>query len=367
MRILFIVSLVLLSLNYDQILAQDSDSLKENSVMKLIVLNDGTQRKGYVISDDGREILFDDLGIGKIYIKKHDVKSITIIQNKLIKDSNGNSFYPGVFNSRYCLSTNALPVEKGNHYAAINLYGPEVHLAAAKNLSIGVMTTWAAAPIAAVAKYTIPTNSRFVHFGIGTMFGSSSWINTFSGYGGLYWGMLTLGNERSNITFSAGYSHVSPKFNSNNGVPAEGVYYPVGEYYEGDPYYDLIWQGNSGSSDKFISAPVVGLAGVTKLNEKIGFVFDGMVFFANSTESQISFVETPLDEFNEFGNAIRIEEKITEVKNSNVALIAQIGMRVQQRENMAFQVSLGTVYASANENRGAMGFPIANCTWFFKF
>ncbi|MGB1647360.1 MAG: hypothetical protein ACPG9I_08705, partial [Crocinitomicaceae bacterium] len=61
------------------------------------------------------------------------------------------------------------------------------------------MTTWIGSPLIAVGKYTIPTNNKKVNFSIGTMFGTSGYLNEFRGFGGLHWGTFTYGDRKNNI------------------------------------------------------------------------------------------------------------------------------------------------------------------------
>ena len=96
--------------------------------------------------------------LGKIYIPKADVKSVTLVDVQA--DYRGGEYLgQGVFTTRYQFTTNAFPIKRGENYALINLYGPEVHFGLLPNLSVGIMATWIASPIALALKYTIPTQN----------------------------------------------------------------------------------------------------------------------------------------------------------------------------------------------------------------
>ena len=104
----------------------------------VIKKSNGTEYIGKIISDDGREVLIATKELGNIYIPKADITSIKVVN---IEKEMVNNEYRGksVFTTRYQFSTNAFPIEKDENYALINLYGPEVHFAINKRISIGLM------------------------------------------------------------------------------------------------------------------------------------------------------------------------------------------------------------------------------------
>jgi hypothetical protein len=138
----------------------------------VILKNDGNEYIGKILSDDGREVLINTDKLGKIFIPKSDIKSILLIdrQKDLINDEYRER---GVFTTRYQFSTNSFPIEKGENYAMVNFYGPEVHFAVTNRFSIGVMASWIASPLVLAMKYTIPTQNEKLNFGFGTLMGTS--------------------------------------------------------------------------------------------------------------------------------------------------------------------------------------------------
>jgi hypothetical protein len=146
---------------------------------------------GRIVSDDGREVLLETSALGKIFLVKSEIQSITIIHREI--DFVGDEYRGiGVFTTRYQFSTNAFPLQKHENYALINLYGPEVHFSVSKNFSVGIMATWIASPIVLAMKYSIPTRNEKLNFGFGTLLGSVGYLNKGKGYGGLHWAMATL-------------------------------------------------------------------------------------------------------------------------------------------------------------------------------
>ena len=94
-----------------------------------------------ILSDDGREVLIDTEALGKLYIPKSQIKRIAVIENtEEIVDGDWREESP--FTTRYAFTNNALPIKAKNHYAMVNLFGPEIHFAVNDRLNLGVMTTW---------------------------------------------------------------------------------------------------------------------------------------------------------------------------------------------------------------------------------
>lgn len=192
----------------------------------------------------------------------------------------------GVFTTRYQFSTNCFPIRKGDHYTMLNLYGPEVHFAVHKDLSIGLMTTWIASPAALALKYTRGTLNPKINYGVGALVGALGLAKTFQGCGGLYWGMITYGDRRTNITFSAGFGH----FNDQNkttyprNILVPGVYTAVNGQYPEIPVQEVIQIGGTTA----FQAPILGLAGQSKLNGRSSVFLDCMLFLIKDHSTYVS-------------------------------------------------------------------------------
>lgn len=275
-----------------------------------IIKTDNSEYIGNIISDDGREILIKTSNLGKIYIPKSQIKKIEEIEDeKSILRGEYND--AGPFVTRYTFTTNALPLKKGSNYAIINLYGPEAHFAVADNFSVGVMTSWIGSPFVLALKYSIKTNKENVNFSLGTLLGTSSYVNSFKGYGGLHFGNITFGDAKKNMTFAAGYGYIS----------------------SGNTYYD---NGIEQNSSELNSGPVFSIAGITKVGTKASFIFDSMIGVFNSGSTQ------------------------------DVAMLLMPGMRFQTTDKKAFQISLAGVTVFT-DNSGTYTFPLPMLSWFYKF
>jgi hypothetical protein len=171
---------------------------------KVVKLNNGNEYIGKILSDDGRELLIETNNVGKIYISKANIISITAYSSEDFTIINDEKVKSTAFSTRYTFTTNALPIKKKDNYYMINLWGPEFHAAIADNFNVGVMSTWIGSPIALAAKYSIPTKNPKVNFSVGEILG-------FGGYFvpeymlSLSFANVTFGDRDKNITFAGGF------------------------------------------------------------------------------------------------------------------------------------------------------------------
>jgi len=237
--ILFACSVLFLSSQFFTISGQEAIPGSAVSAKKRMVItkHDGAEFIGTIITQDEREILMETETIGRVYIPKHEILSIEVLTDE---DYRGGRYLgENLYATRYFITTNGLPMKKGDSYALINLFGPEYQAAVANNFTLGAITSWVGIPLIGSAKYAFAMGEK-VSGAIGTLIGSGSWASLGSA-GGLVYGALTVGGSRSNISFSAGYA----------GVTIEG---DVG------------------------SAPLFSVAGMARINEKVAFVFDSFIY-----------------------------------------------------------------------------------------
>jgi hypothetical protein len=306
---------------------------------KIITMINGEIRVGEIISDDGREILFLSKDIGKVFILKQDIKSIRPYRPEVGEIIDGDYFVNSPFNTRYYFTTNARPLKKGEDYAMIHLYGPEIHFSVTDRLSLGVMTSWIASPFVLAAKYSIPTKRPNVNFGIGTLLGSSGFLNAFRGFGGLHWGMATFGDEKQNLTVSLGYSYANI----------------------GSKVYNF--NTETSSTSQLTQSPVFSIAGIKKIGKMASLFFDSMIFFgAKGTSNSQQYQYDPF-----MGGYYLVEGDY----NATLAFFMP-GMRFQSGPKSAFQFALAGVLFKQNFLNPAIrdnqrSFPLPQCSWFFKF
>ncbi len=225
--------------------AQDTTNVSDQQKRTFIVTkNDGTEYVGVLISQDEREVLLETKSIGRLYIPKHEIKSI----HELTADDIKAGTIPGnnVFSTRYFLTTNGLRMKKGDSYAIMHYYGPEIQFSVSDGLTVGAMTTWVAMPIVLSAKTSFSANEN-LHFGIGLLAGTLSWAN-WGTIGALPYGSVTYGNSRNNISLSGGYAIVT---------------------------------GDNVSG----SAPLFSVGCLVRITDKVSFVGDSFLYFGNETFS----------------------------------------------------------------------------------
>ena len=325
---------------------QVEDSLK--TTKSLVKMNNGSTRIGVILNDDGREVLIQDESIGKIYIRKDQIAMIRELNEEDYQDlkSEKEAFeegeiYSNPFTTRYSFTTNALALRKGEHYAMINLYGPEVHFSLNEKLSLGVMTTWIGSPFALAAKYTIPTSNENINLGIGTLMGNGGYLSLNS-FGGLHWGMVTFGDRTKNVTLSGGITYFGGDIGNS--------YY----LYTPGTYVNLSPIGNSVSARNTFGA--FGVAGIFRITEKASIFYDAMGFFGGKRPTQT--YDTYFDPVT--GDYITEIGPVT-YNEGRYLIFLMPGVRFQTKPDRAFQVSV----AGAFNDNVQFGFPM--CSWFFKF
>jgi hypothetical protein len=345
MKKLFKITLYILCLFYTGLFKAQQNPADTNSYV--VIKNNGMEYIGKILNDDGREILLETKTLGKIYIIKSDIKSITLVSSRK-EVVFGEYRAQGPFTTRYQFTTNAFSIKRGENYALVNLYGPEVHFSLSDRFSLGVMTTWIASPFVLAAKYALLNKSDKWHFALGTMIGTSGYLANFKGFGGLHWGVVTYGNRLNNISFSAGYGYL--KMGTDESIERPGTYI--------EPNFPSTYEREI----PLRKAPLISLAGIFKVGSKASFFFDSMVLFSNQKEIRTSS-SGGYDPFTQ--NYSIIITKVNEVRIFKTSLYLMPGMRFQKNENRAFQIALAGV--ATFDRYDSNSFPMPMCSWFFKF
>jgi hypothetical protein len=319
---------------------------------------------GIILSDDGREVLIDTEDRGKIYISKANIRSIKPAQASDVVS--GEYVGEGAFTTRYSFTTNALPVKRGENYAMLNLYGPEVHFAVSDNTSLGIMSTWLGSPMALAVKRSFETADPLLNFSAGALLGTSGYLNDFVGRGGLYFANATYGNRKHNVTVALGYAQGSSRVDV----------LPSGNYVDNNPgfYIDEYLDSDVLIQDKSrFSGPLLSVAGITKVGPKASLVFDSMWGMFRSNRPNNTVETTTIQEpfYDPFTGMY-----IDGVYSHNVELVEgdgepvfmfflMPGFRVERTPNKSFQFNLAGVSFTLEGER--ISFPFPMCTWFYGF
>lgn len=189
----------------------DSSS-RDTLTYDVVIKNDGVEYIGTIVSQDEREVIIDTKTIGRVVIPKHEIKEIKKVSVKDL-DEGGRRFDP-VFSTRYFLTTNGLPIEKGESYVQWNLFGPDIQFGAGKRFGFGIMTSWIGIPLVGSVKYSFPITDN-LNLGAGALFGTAGWANLSAG-GVLPFGAITVGNRKSNLNLSIGHLSLTADGESTN-------------------------------------------------------------------------------------------------------------------------------------------------------
>ncbi len=313
MSIFRILFLIVFFFSIISIFGQNNqDTLREKGIY-IITKNDGVTYVGEIVYDNAREVFIKTKKTGDLIIPKYEIKSIIKASESEINEE-GELEQSEVFATRYFITTNAIPINKGDSYILWNLYGPDFQFGLGKNVGIGVMSTWVGMPIIGTLKYSFSKNEK-LHYGFGLLAGTGSWALPEWGIA-LPFGILTFGDRKNNINFSAGYGAIIER----------------------------------GKSDgRFLFS----VAGFSKIGKKISIVLDSFIMSAGNYFNEQETYYNPSTGFNE---TITVRKR-----KAGFALIIP-GVRWQLEPNKAFQFG----FAGLMVNGEAVPAPIPMIQWFRK-
>lgn len=294
----------------NKLVAQDvtDTTIVQISNTFLIETYNGGQFVGEIIKQDEKEVIINTKDRGQIAIPKYEVKIIRQLKAGEL-NVKGDYLPEEVFSTRYFITTNGLPIKKGENYVLWNIYGPEMQFGVGKNIGVGIMTSWIGMPVIGSAKFSINVSEK-LNLGLGTLLGTGSWAAPDFVLA-LPYGVLTYGDRRNNINFSGGYGYVA---------------------------YDTEGGGKA----------LISIAGMKKVGKKVSLVFDSFIVpevrFTNSTYNPNTDIET------------------TTSKYSVLAIIIP-GIRIQDAPDKAFQFGFAGVYG----NGEMVPVPIPFLQWYRKF
>lgn len=227
-------------LSYIQMVGQQDTTKKV-----CIVQNDGSKFIGKILSQDSREVTIRIDGGRTITIPQYVIATITSVTED---DYAADGKYVGKdnFQTRYFITTNGLPLEKGKNYVQWSLFGPDIQFSITDHLGAGVMTSWFGIPVIGTIKYSWSIKPK-VHVAVGGLVGTGSWFAPGVG-GALPFTSLTFGTGRSNITFSGGW----------------GAFFDLG---------DVEGRG------------IVSVAAMSKVGRKVSLVFDSFIVLPGKTQT----------------------------------------------------------------------------------
>ena len=331
-------------------------SAQPTESMRVIKLNNGNEYIGRILSDDGREMLIETNSVGKIYVQKSEIKSITAYDAEDFTILNSEKVKSTPFSTRYTFTTNALPIKKKDNYYMLNLWGPEFHVAVADNFNIGVMSSWIGSPLAVAAKYSFQTKNPKLNFSVGEIAGSMGYFD-LSAYLSLSFANVTIGDRDKNITFAGGYGIFD--FNQTKDLPGKYTY----TVNPTTGMYDL-YEVNSGkfydtmpTARRKATKGLIGSVGAhIRISDKASFIFDSMFGLMHIDNTTTSYLYEPIPGTNQGISYDLVQEK----SSVSPFFVFMPGLRLEQGEGKAVQFCV----AGANVDGGT--YPIPYVTWFRK-
>jgi hypothetical protein len=229
-----------------------------------ITTSEGNEFFGTIISQDAKEVLIETKNMGQVSIPKYQITEIKEVESG---KENGTGKR---FSTRYFITTNGLPIKKGENYIIWNLYGPDIQFGITDHLGVGIMTSWVGIPIIGNVKYSFNLG-KDVNMAVGTLVGTGSYaapkfamIVPFAA--------LTFGDSKRNINFSGGYG--------------------------------AVWTESEDDGRVLLS-----VAGMTSVSKKASLVFDSFIIPGASHSKSLSIIipgfrlETQKGKFFQFGFA----------------------------------------------------------------
>lgn len=221
-----------------------------NSKTYLITTAGGIEFIGKIVSQDEKEVLLDAKNRGNISIPKYQIIEMKEISQKEL--TNGGEYVPeSEFASRYFITTNGLPLKKGDNYILWNFYGPDLQFSLSDHFGVGIMTSWVGIPIIGTAKYSFNLGKK-TNMAVGTLLGTGSWSLPEFGLAVPFMA-VTYGDRRNNINFSGGYG--------------------------------VVWTDKENSGRALLS-----VAGLASFGRKMSFAFDSFIIPGTSNSSTVSIL-----------------------------------------------------------------------------
>lgn len=312
--VISILFLLILSLS-SKLMAQDIDDADKLSEQKyLIEKQNGFKFIGTIVSENAREVLINTKELGEIYIPRHVIKRM----HPILQQENDQYIGDEIFATRYFITTNGLPINKGESYIQWNWYGPDFQFGIADNFGVGVMSSWAAIPVIATAKYSLELKKN-TSMAFGLLAGTGSWA--FPEFGLLLpYVAITFGDRRNNITFSTGYGGLF--------IQEEDYNYRTNEYEK---------------IDRSEGRMLLSVAGMFKVNEKFSLVFDTFISPLGKEHTYTDEIDIGYYDENTQQYVEKWQTRTYKERSPSLALILP-GIRWQLDANRAFQFGFTGLY-----------------------
>jgi hypothetical protein len=316
MRTLLVFTLLCLSSwgfsQTDTTVVQDTNTYR-------FIKTDGGELIGKILKQDSREILILTSDNRKIYLPQHVIKKIVLVDTSDF-NSKGEFIGEDRFATRYFITTNGLPMNKGEHYVQWNLFGPDFQFGLGKNFGVGIMTSWLGMPIIGTVKKSWVLAEK-TQFAIGGLIGTGSWAAPDWG-GALPFATLSFGDKSKNLAFSGGYG--------------------------------AIWQDGDVEGRALMS-----VAGMIKVSPKISLVFDSFIMPPGRTKTRTETYDDYVYNPNTGQYELQTVTNTYNYRHEAIALLIP-GVRWHQAEGKALQFGFTGVFATGE----FLPIPIPMVQWY---
>lgn len=276
-----------------------------------ILKTDGGEFFGKILHEDSREILFLTKENRQLYIPQHVIEKIELVKNSDF-NSLGSFIGEDKFATRYFITTNGLPIKKGDNYVQWNLFGPDFQFGIGNNLGVGLMTSWIGVPLIGTIKKSWKLGEKS-QFAIGGLVGTGSWAD-FSVGGALPFGTLSFGDRSKNIAVSGGYG--------------------------------AVW----GDGNNISGRAITSIAGMIKISKNLSLVFDSFILLPGKKYDKNESV------YNEITGEVEVQ--VFSKRDPGLTLLMP-GIRWHQGEGKAIQFG----FAGFGNGLGDF-FPIPMVQWY---
>ncbi len=191
-----------------------------------VVTTDGNVFIGELISETEAEVVLLTESIGRVTIRRDNIRSMTRIDDSQIRD--GEYWFENPQATRYLFAPNAIGLRKGHgYYQNTWIFFNNVNYGVTKNFSIGggLVPTFlfgtGSTPVWITPKISIPVANENIHIAAGALIGGV--IGEDSGGGGLLYGTSTFGNRDRNLSLGLGYGFGGGEITSTPAVNISGM------------------------------------------------------------------------------------------------------------------------------------------------
>lgn len=171
---------------------------------------DGNEYIGFIVEEDEKQIVVKTDRLGKITLRKIDIKKLTIVNSVQMK--NGEYWFDNPQSTRYFWQPNGYGLKKGEgYYQNVWIFFNQVSVGVTDNFLIGVgivplfLFAGAPTPVWIAPKLSIPIKKDKLNMGAGALMGTV--LGEEDTNFGIAYGTVTVGSRDKNFSVGLGYGY----------------------------------------------------------------------------------------------------------------------------------------------------------------